>query len=395
MSVWDSLTGTVTVEITSAAIEVALFAYNSQGIALMNIQQVNDLVVTAIIKRTDYGRLKKMVHTRGDEIKIINRTGMYWPIKGFVCRPVLLVGMLFLVFLAVFLPSRVLFVEVQGNDEIPSRLIVEKAAQCGIDFGASRRAVRSEKMKNALLDSIPELQWAGVNTYGCTAMISVKERSEVQLQEDKKEVCSIVASRDGIIQQITVLRGNALCKVGQAVKQGQTLVSAYTDCGLYIKAEPAFAEVIASTMRSQNAITLGQFTQRGQLISEEKNFSIKIGKNIINLWKDSGISDASCVKMYEQIPVTLPGGFQLPISLIKETVIYYENLTVTQEDVQSFDWLAAQVREYLNTQMVAGEILYQVDAMNIRNDVCCFQGIYGCKEMIGQVYYERNFQGNG
>lgn len=39
-------------------------------------------------------------------------------------------------------------------------------------------------MKNALLSAIPELQWAGVNTYGCRAVISVRERT---LPERKPE----------------------------------------------------------------------------------------------------------------------------------------------------------------------------------------------------------------
>ena len=89
-------------------------------------------------------------------------------------RPVLLAGLGILFLLAMYLPSRVLFIRVEGNMQIPDRQILAAAEECGIRFGASRREVRSEKVKNALLSSVPQLQWAGVNTAGCVATISVR-----------------------------------------------------------------------------------------------------------------------------------------------------------------------------------------------------------------------------
>lgn len=395
MGFWSSLAGTVSIEITSASVEIALTVLNTYGIVLTNVRQINDLVTAAEVNRKDYRRVKKIAQKRGDEVRIVAKSGVYWHLKRLKYRPVLLLGMAVLFLLAVYLPTRVLFVTVQGNSEIPSQLIVEKAAQCGIGFGASRRSVRSEKMKNALLGTIPELQWAGINTYGCIAVISVNERSTPDIEDETKRVCSIVAARDGIIEELTVLRGTPFCKVGQAVKEGQLLVSAYTDCGLTIKAESAQAEVIASTMRTQRAVTLATAEKRGHVIREESYYSVKIGKNIIKLCKDSGISDPTCVKMYEQIPLLLPGGFQLPVSIIKEQIVYCEIQTVAESDLQTFAWLKDQSKAYLHSQMVAGEILHSLDAVDLQEEICCFDSVYACRELIGQILYERDFLKNG
>ena len=79
-------------------------------------------------------------------------------------------------------------------------------------------------MKNALLQQIPTLQWAGINTDGCVATISVREKT-VQMQQDVRyPVISIVAVRDGYITQMTVTAGSAGCKVGQSVEKGQVLI---------------------------------------------------------------------------------------------------------------------------------------------------------------------------
>lgn len=395
MNVWNSLAGMVRVRITSACVETALLELNTHGIVVMNLVKIDELSATAQIMRRDYRRARKLARQKGCEIDVEEKKGVYWSLKGFVRRPVLIAGLSVLFIMSLYLPTRVLFVTVRGNSVVPSRLIVEKASECGIGFGASRREVRSERMKNALLQSLPQLQWAGVNTYGCVAVISVEERTRQNTEKSGIEVNSIVAARDGVIEELTVLRGNALCKVGQAVKRGQLLVSAYTDCGLSIRAEAAQAEIRARTMRSHCSLTLCTSAQRRKTLEEETYYSIKVGKNIINLCKGSGISDPTCVNMYEEIPLMLPGGFQLPVSVLKKRIIYREISSVTELDPQPYEWICDQAKEYLCEQMIAGQVLHCLDSIRIGENVCRYDGVYACSEQIGQIFYERKMQKNG
>ena len=55
-------------------------------------------------------------------------------------------------------------------------------------------------------------------------------------------------------------------------------------------------------------------------------FGILFGKKLINFFKDSGILDSTCVRINKMYPFVLPGGFMLPISLIKQEIIYYDCL---------------------------------------------------------------------
>ena len=178
-------------------------------------------------------------------------------------------------------------------------------------------------MKNALLSTLPQLQWAGINTSGCVATISVREKNTNEELTPEVGIGNIIAKTDGIIQTCTVLNGTALCSAGDAVTAGQILVSGYTDCGIALKAVRAEAEITASTIRSVSAVTLLPDVIRGEQIHEETKFSLRIGKKLINLFKDSGISDTSCVKMYTEEYLTLPGGFRLPIALVTQRCIYY------------------------------------------------------------------------
>ena len=200
-------------------------------------------------------------------------------------------------------------------------------------------------------------------------------------------MASIVAARDGIIRELTVTKGNPLCKVGQAVKAGQVLVSGYEDCGIVIKATRAEAEITAQTLRQIGAITPAASTIRGEIISTSVKYSLLIGKNQIKFYKDSGISDTRCVKMYSKEYLTLPGGFILPIALIKEECYYYDEQAVDFCE-QDFFWMEDFASDYLQGQMIAGSVLQADTAMELLDDCCIFTGRYACLEMIGQVKNE-------
>jgi hypothetical protein len=134
-------------------------------------------------------------------------------------RPALAGGLLLLV-LILWLPSRVLFICVAGNTLVPEKQILEAAEKCGVGFGASRKDVRSESVKNALLEALPQLQWVGVNTSGCHAVITVREKSLPEKEEESDFPASMVASRDGYILSCTAERGSLAVTPGQTVQQG-------------------------------------------------------------------------------------------------------------------------------------------------------------------------------
>lgn len=384
-----SMKGTVFVQLVSADPSAALRTMAEQGITVFDVSIGQDEMTCRFrIQRRYYIALESIAKRRGDQLTVLGRKGIFWALKGLAERPVLCCGMLIVFLLAVYLPSRIFFFRVEGNATVDTRAILAAAEECGIQFGISRRELRSEKMKNALLEAIPQLQWAGINTAGCVATISVRERQVVDSAPEKAGVSSIVASRDGVIQELTVLRGNGVCKVGQAVKAGQVLISGYTDCGISIRATRAEGEIYASTQRQLTVAAPTQWSQRGAQTLVSKNFSLIFGKNRINLWKDSGISPSSCVKMYSESYLTLPGGFQLPIALVTETYIAcdFADCAVAGED--SAAMLEDFAATYLSQQMIAGQVLSGAQEMTAGEGVVILRGKYACYEMIGQVRSE-------
>jgi len=385
MNLWKSLEGMTEAELTGADPEESLSVINRQNIPLSWVIRVDDLTVRFLCSRKYRGILRSLCEKRGDTLRFVGETGLFYHGKALLRRPVLLCGMVFFLMLTCFLPTRVLFFRVEGNETVPARQILAAAETCGIRFGVSRRTVRSEKMKNALLGAMPALQWAGINTSGCTALISVREREAEPEQPVCAGVGSIAAVRDGFITTCTVTRGRALCSPGQAVKAGQILISGYTDCGITLQVTRAAGEIYAETARSVVAATPIQTQVCTAEGSEVRRFGLLLGKKRINFWKGSGISPATCGRMYAEYYITLPGGFSLPVGIWMETLVSREFTPELQPEEELEIRLKDHVRRRVLEDTVAGTILQESWERNRQAGCCSLKGNFLCSEMIGRA----------
>jgi len=392
---WQSLYGKIVLEITCADSVSLINTLNNERIRLQDVTYRSDLVLYVTVFNYDFKRLSAVAEKFGASVKVTNKSGIYWRLSAIVKRPVLLVLICMLLIVFSYLPGRILFISVEGNATVPDNRILEAASECGIRFGTSRRQVRSEIVKNELLQKVTQLQWAGINTNGCTAVISVREKAP-QSANDKKtsQISSIVASRDGVIQNCTVYQGNPLCTVGEAVKAGQTLVSGYIDCGIVTKTTQANAEIEALTFRDLEVVTPISTASRRTIRNKKTNYSLRVGKKLIKFYKDSGNLHATCGKIYSEEYVQLPGGFALPIAIVKETLIQYEESQETQTSADMESWLTDFTETYLQNTMIGGQVISAQTEVNAMDDVCYLYGKYTCIEMIGQVRYEQMI-GNG
>lgn len=395
MGVWRSLAGTVRIKITSADVPAALRLLTDRNILLQDITYETDLCVAVTVRRRDHKRLKQLLSARGDSCEYVSRWGLYWALEQIVHRPVFILGLTILLALTIYVPSRVFFVQVTGNTAVSSRLILEQTQKIGLTFGCDRKSIQSEQMKNALLEMIPELDWVGITTAGCVATVEVREKlTEEKKQEVQHTVSSLIASCDGVVESITVTSGTALCHPGQAVRRGQVLISGYEDHGLVIKAANAQGEIYARTYRYLQSVTPTESAVRTASQEVQTKFSLQIGKKLINFFKDSGISPTGCVKMYSKKYLTLPGGFELPLALVTET-LYFCDLEPQCNTEDDFFWAEKLMDQYVRTQMLAGEVLQKKVSAELLDDIYVLSLEYACREQIGQIRVEENLNHNG
>lgn len=381
MQFMDQFDGVASITITSAYPAGALQKIQNAGICIYDVSAHDAFRISFSANRKDIRSITRICEKRGDRIDIEGWTGYIFYILSLLKRPLFLSGLLCWLFLSLWLPTRILFVSVSGTDRISDTYILECAADCGIRMGASGKEVRSEQVKNALLSQIPTLQWAGVNTSGCVATIYVREKIPKDILPPKVAITDILSTQDAIVKEITVHAGTALCQPGQAVQKGQALISCYQDNGQVLQFTGARGEVFGESKRYLHATTPLYAYKRTRILSQSVKNHVVIGKKPIFFHKDSGILDASCVKMYEVKECVLPGGFVLPILLVREYITEYaiEPVVVLGTDLA---WLPDYMENYLEDDLIAGSILSAQISTAQTDDTFSIYGTYDCREMI-------------
>lgn len=396
MSFWKQAAGIVRAELVSADPEGVLRALGEARIELDEITPKGALTLEFLLRREDLPAAEALCRKRGDSFRVLGRQGLWYAVGALWERKLLLTGLVFLLGLTILLPTRVLFFRVEGNKAVPRARILWEAERQGLSFWASRRGVRSERVKNALLEAIPELEWVGVNTQGCTAVISVRERTPpAPAPEAKHQVGNIVAAMDGYILSVTVTQGTGQVQPGQAVKKGEILISGYTDCGVCIQAAQAEGEILAQTRRQIEAVTPAQYLRKGKITGCKRALSLLLGKKRIFFWKDSGILEGSCDRIQKDYPLTLPGRFRLPVSLRVETYEIRESTSAKLTGPEASALLEAFAARYLPRQMIAGWIQQTQQTIQRNGDIYRLRGGYLCQEMLGREKQERNGESNG
>lgn len=372
--------GLTQVRLHSADLPGFLSLISLQGIPLYRTSWESELSCCFWVPSQSLSRLQALASQKGQQITVLRQTGIPVLLAAVKTHILLCISCLMLITFTLWMPTRVLFLQVEGNQSVPAAAILAAAEEYGITFSCSRRDIRSEQLKNALLSRLPQLQWVGINTYGCTATISVRENHHVSVSEPADAYGDLYAACDGIIEKCTVRKGSGLCVPGQAVVSGQMLISGQTDTGTALIETPVDGEVYAYTQRSIHAVS-PKFHQR--IVNSRRTLgsvSIQIRKQRIFLWKNSSISPMECGRIEDEFPVTLPGGFSLPVSLYLNWNVLY---TVVTEPVQE-SFLEDYCRDYMTQQMLAGTVLDGQLHTAVLSDTIHLTGTYDCYEMIGR-----------
>lgn len=333
------------------------------------------------------GDVRKIALRDGERLEVIGSGGLPRLLEWVWAWRAAAAFVLILGILTVLLPTRLLFFRVEGNGDVPARLILEEAKEAGVFFGASRRDVRSEQVKNHLLYAIPELRWAGVNTNGCIATITVSVRDTGEEPEEELPG-DIVAVTDALVTEVVPQAGTALVSPGQAVQEGQMLISGMTDLGISTRADRAEGEVYGLTRRSVTAVLPEKTVIKAETGVVVRKFSLLIGKKRVNFSNDSGILHGTCVKMRTVNYMTLPGGFSLPVAVVTETYTLCE--TEVQDRAGEEQKLLDAAVRWVRGQMIAGT----VETEERTPEGAALTVTFGCRELIGVfrpgIYMERD-----
>ncbi len=178
---------------------------------------------------SDYKKLKKYKQKTGVRIKILKKRGLRFTFSKVKKRPGLIVGLFFSIILYLFLSSCYWVIDVNENTDYSKEEILNCAYQNGLYEGVLKGEIDEALLATKIMNDLEDLKWVSINTMGSTVEIAVKESAETPINYIDNEVSNITAEKTGVIKSIEAKQGTVLVKIGEAVSQGQVLVTGVWD----------------------------------------------------------------------------------------------------------------------------------------------------------------------
>ncbi len=270
------------------------------------------------------GKVIAACEARGISVSVTKESGIPFILKRYRHRYGVFFGILICAFI-VFISGRMVWdIRVQGNRELSEEEVIDELAECGFSVGMLKKDVDIDAVEARVLVFSDGISWISVNLLGTVANVEIREvEAPPNDEEPNYAAANLIAQRAGIIEDFRNVRGEVAVKIGDAVAQGDLLVSGlYGDESASFRYTCAKGEVLARTWHDLSVeVPLKIDTKR---YSEE----VKCEKSIIFFKKEvkftinSGNLPTTCDTIDTVEYFRTPWGTKLPIGI--RTVRYYE-----------------------------------------------------------------------
>ena len=304
--------GSVRVRVASRYPERFINICASGGVDFRDLRRNDDGTNDMTVTISGYRRLKELEKNSGVfSVKTLKKSGAPFLLWNLRRRYTLILG-LFLSFGIAWCSSFFIWqIDISGNRSVSDAEIMEALGEVGVKLGTCTFAVSRERVSNELLLRLKKLAWITVNIHGSRASVICREKIPIPEIVDYSEPKSIYASKPGIIESVTVLRGTADVMAGQTVTAGERLVAG----GEKTRAD---AQIFARTwyeLCEKMPLSCLQKEYTGQ--RTVRTAIIVCGKRI-NLYFNGGNPYTEYDKITTYNYVTLPGDSMLPIAVVRE-----------------------------------------------------------------------------
>jgi len=218
----DQVGGFISLRLRGNAQEKIINMALARGIYIWDIKRRDDCIYLKV-RTSGYEAFKTIADENDFQLEILKRDGLPFYKKIMKRRMGLLGGAVIFILALYLMSSFVWFVQVSGNDKVDRNKILMTAARYGIYAGAGKWNFSRIEVEEAMLRDLSEIAYIQCDVRGVKVNIKVVEKIRPDLNITGP--CHIVAARDGVIEEVLVLDGQANVKAGDVVAKGDILIS--------------------------------------------------------------------------------------------------------------------------------------------------------------------------
>ncbi|MBQ8207417.1 MAG: sporulation protein YqfD [Clostridia bacterium] len=313
------------------------------------------------IRMSLYAAKKLAKLLREDEIPFeIREGGLPVLLAKYKKRYGLMAGALIIIALLFFSGRYVWDIRVSGNSTLTAAEVKAELANAGFGNGYEIGLDDVDDITNSVLINSEKIAWMSINMRGNVAYVQIREKinAEGEFGGDMSGDSNMVASRDGIIEYIEVMRGTSAVTEGQSVREGELLISGISESthGEY-RTEHALGRVYAITNRHFSVKIPLKFEKK--VLSEPvcTKKTVKFFSKYINIFRNYGNLGTNCVKIEEENSFSLFGLPDLPVSILSEMTMEYETVNAIRSAQQASELAFFELERLIETELASADLL--------------------------------------
>lgn len=368
----EQLGGIITVSLRGSNIEKVMNLALSRGIFIWDVKR-GDESVNFKVRSSGYEALKEIADENGFIFEVTGKEGLPF-LKKIAQRRLGFIGGALLFIAALYLMSSFIWIiELSGNKNVNSNRIITTAARHGVYKGAAKWSFSRNEVEEAILRDISELTYVKLDIRGVKVNLQVVEK--IFPGKEINGPCHMVAGKDGVVEEVLVLDGQASVKEGDVIAKGDILISGivFPQKSPYIELEEYAEEEAPYLVRARGRVKARVWYEgygECKMVSEKKILS---GREISKIyletpWKEiilKGRRETGFPLFKQKVsgkeiktPVGNFGLYRVIIQeQIKESIRYSESEAVKIAREKAVENLEARTKKEVNEKDLKIEIL--------------------------------------
>lgn len=335
--IFSHLLGYLRITVEGYYIERFINICKNKKVTIWNLKRNKDICLYLNVRINEFKNIRDVAKKTKCKIKIKSKKGLPFLLHKYKKRKIfgiLLILVAFFIWLSSNFVWNVDIFEENGNDLVNIRQDLENV---GLKIGNLKSKIDTKQIINKIRLERKDIAWIGIELKGTNAIVKIVKSDEKPEIIDENEYCSIISNKAGVITKINAQSGTANVKVGDTVREGDTLINGWME-GKFtgIRYVHAKGEIEAKVWHTKNKKVLYNTIEKVETGNTENKYEIKFNNFKINLYKK-----LSKFEIYDTIEtenkIRLFSDFYLPISVLKKInkELKEENKQYTLEEAKN------------------------------------------------------------
>ncbi len=314
------------------------------GLQIWNMSQ-KDYCITAYTTPNDYHKMRRYAKRTGVRLSVAKKYGLPFVRFRYRKRWGIGAGIVIAVLGMVVMNQFLWQITIEGNQRVSRQQLLDGLRDNGVGIGSRLSQIDTLAVEQDMLLRFDNLAWIALNLEGSSLHIQVDERVLPPEPINTNDPCNVVAGKTGVIQVMEVYVGQPMKQKGEAVQEGELLVSGVVTMGEKNVLRHARAKVLAQV---EEEITIEvPFRQKKQTLTGQQAVNRSLLFFDMELPITRSTLPGECQRLEEEWPVFF-FGLRLPFGWKKvtQTGITSEIITLTEEEakVQAMEQLEQERR---------------------------------------------------